>query len=88
MDDDSAGVRRVPGGAMERLETSRLRAPPANAKHAFSALHQARPEVVCSTNPADYVLQFCHLNAEFKYDAARTELGWSMREAKITLQTE
>lgn len=58
---------------------------PANARAAFSALHAARPEIACSTNPADYVLQSFHLNAELKYNTAHAELGWSLRDAKVEL---
>jgi hypothetical protein len=55
----------------------------ANAQSALNAFKTQRPEIPCSTNPADYVLQSFHLNAEFNFRTARAELGWSMRDASI-----
>jgi hypothetical protein len=58
---------------------------PAQVRSALKAFSQQQPAVPCSTNPADYVLQSFHLNAELKYQTAHAELGWSMRDAAISL---
>jgi len=38
-----------------------------------------------SANPADYTLISAHLNAELKYDAGPSDLGWSLRRERISL---
>ena len=58
---------------------------PTQVRLALDAFRQHQPTLSCSTNPADYVLQSFHLNAELKYQSAHAELGWSMRDATISL---
>jgi hypothetical protein len=58
---------------------------PAHVRSALNAFCQRQPAVPCSTNPADYVMQSFHLNAELKYQTAHAEMGWSMRDAAISL---
>jgi len=43
------------------------------------------PEKVQSTDPTQYRLIQVHLNAEFHFQPAPAELGWSMRDWKIWL---
>ena len=57
----------------------------ANLQSALNAFRERQPSILCSTNPADYVVQSFHLNAELKYQTAHAELGWSMRNATISL---
>jgi hypothetical protein len=58
---------------------------PAHVQSALNAFRQRQPMITCSTNPADYVLQSFHLNAELKFQTAHAEMGWSMRDATISL---
>jgi len=55
----------------------------AHVQAALNAFRERQPEVTCSINPADYVLQSFHLNAELKYQTAHAEMGWSLRDAEI-----
>jgi hypothetical protein len=52
---------------------------------ALAALREQQPETACSTDPADYQLRSFHLNAEITYETAPAELGWSMRQALVTV---
>ena len=58
---------------------------PAQVQSALNVFRQQQPAVPCSINPADYIMQSFHLNAELKYQTAHAELGWSMRDATISL---
>jgi hypothetical protein len=50
---------------------------------ALQAYHDRDPQV--SVNPADYAFAKFHLNAEMHFNSSPTELGWSMRHAKVTV---
>ncbi len=50
---------------------------------ALEALRQQAPQTGTSLDPADYQLRSFHLNAEITYETAPSEMGWSMRNAKI-----
>ncbi|MCF7847451.1 MAG: hypothetical protein K9M45_01275 [Kiritimatiellales bacterium] len=56
-----------------------------NFESALANFRAKQPEIDCSMNPADYRLKSFHLNAELKYQTAPAELGWSMRNASITV---
>lgn len=58
-----------------------------NMLSALREFSHQKPELPCSTNPGDYVLSSYHLNAEFNFRTAPAELGWSMREAMISLES-
>lgn len=59
-----------------------------NFKTALLAVKNAAPTSRASMNPADYSLDHFHLNAEmhFQTNAAPTELGWSMRNARMFIR--
>lgn len=60
-----------------------------NFRAALAALKSNYPSIKASMNPADYALSQFHLNAEMHFTPGSqmpTELGWSMRKARITLQ--
>ena len=59
-----------------------------NFKAALLAVKNAAPTNRASMNPADYSLDQFHLNAEmhFQTNAAPTELGWSMRNARMVIR--
>lgn len=54
-------------------------------KTALAALKAAYPTLKMSTNPKDYGLTKFHLNAELQCSRGHAELGWSMRNLKISL---
>lgn len=57
-----------------------------NFANALQVLKKLNPNVACSMDPADYYLTDWHLNAELNFSSGQTELGWSMRNARITLE--
>lgn len=60
-----------------------------NFRAALAALKSNYPSIKASPNPGDYALSQFHLNAEMHFapmSPIATELGWSMREARITLR--
>lgn len=57
----------------------------ANFQTAIRSFLQQKPDMHCSSNPADYYLEAFHLNAELKYQSGHAELGWSMRDASIQI---
>jgi hypothetical protein len=59
-----------------------------NFKTALAALKAKDPAFPGSGNPADYLLRKWHLNAELKFSGGPAELGWSMRQARVSLVPE
>lgn len=60
-----------------------------NFRAALAALKRNYPLINASMKPADYALSQFHLNTEMHFtprSQVPTELGWSMRKARITLQ--
>ncbi len=55
---------------------------------ALEAMRRQEPAVKLSADPGDYQLTWFHLNAETHFQSAPAELGWSMRNLRITLLTE
>lgn len=55
-------------------------------KKALESAASRYPELRISTDPADYILQNFHLNAEIRYDKGDAMLGWSMRNARICMR--
>lgn len=58
----------------------------ANFRTALTQLKAAYPESKASSNPADYAFSQFHLNAELHFETAPAQLGWSMQNAKITVE--
>ena len=52
---------------------------------ALGFLNTQFPGVLSSTNPADYLLAEVHLNAEYHFQPAPAQLGWSLYGMKIWL---
>lgn len=52
---------------------------------ALNYLSAAHPGVLQSTDPSQYLLAEVHLNAEFHFQPAPAELGWSMRGWRVSL---
>lgn len=88
---DSRLVRILPGSDVFQTQPWRgwrhfaMAISPENFQIGLIALHAQRPDFKGSTNPADYILVGWHLNAELQYATGPAELGWSMRDARITL---
>jgi hypothetical protein len=59
-----------------------------NFATALQSLKQRAPTFGASVDPADYILQGWHLNAEILCGSAPSQLGWSMRKARVTLVPE
>lgn len=56
-----------------------------NFKTNLLSLNKRAPAFGASENPADYILNGWHLNAEIVFATGPAELGWSMRKARVAL---
>jgi hypothetical protein len=55
---------------------------------ALNYLAAENPGVIQSTDPTKYSLLAVHLNAEFHFQPAPAELGWSMRNWQVSVTTD
>ena len=83
MGSDSSSYQALPWKGWKHFSYSITRENFESALHVF---REQQPDLDCSTDPADYLLQSFHLNAELTYQTAPTELGWSMRNAMILIE--